>query len=86
MNKGDWLLTMSCAQKMGKLFGRCASKQARTELVEGLGITYGFHMAREESMDDWLTRVLYYVFYYEKPFQKQVAASGCDIDGIPRGP
>ena len=23
-------------------------------------------------MDDWLTRVMYYMFFYDKPFQKQL--------------
>ena len=57
---------------MGKIFGRCASKQAVTEFVEGLCNTYGFHMGRNESIDDWLTRVLYYMFFHDKPFQKQL--------------
>ena len=68
-------MRLALAQKMGKVFGRCASEQARTELVDGLGNAYGFHMARKESMctmDDWLTRVLYYMFFYVKPFQKQL--------------
>ena len=41
--------------------------------MEGLGNTYmyGFHTARKSSLDDWLSRVLYYIFY-EKPFQKNL--------------
>ena len=76
--KADETMLLPLAQKMGKISGRCASKQVRTELMEGLGNTYGFHisfhMARKKSMDDWLTRVLYYMtlFFYDKPFQKQV--------------
>ena len=60
--KADDTMLLPLAQKMVKIFGRCASKRSkhwRTELVEGLGNTYGFHMARKESMDDWPTRVLY---------------------------
>ena len=36
------------AQKMSKLFDCCTSKAVLTELVEGLGNTYGFDMARKE--------------------------------------
>ena len=70
--KADKTMLLPLAQKMGKSFGRCASKQVRTELMEGLGSTHGFHMARKESMDDWLTRVLYCIFFYDKPLQKQL--------------
>ena len=47
--KADEAMLLPLAQKNGKIFGRCASKQlqARTELAEGLGNTYGFHMARK---------------------------------------
>ena len=38
------------AQKMGKVFGRYASKKVRTELAEGLGGTCGF----EESTNGGL--------------------------------
>ena len=53
-------------QKMSKILDRCASKQVRTELVEGLGNTYGFAMARNESMESWLTRVSYHMFFYDR--------------------
>ena len=57
---------------MGTIFGRCASKQVGTELVKRLGDSYGVHMARKESTDEWPKRVLYYMFVYDKPFQKQL--------------
>ena len=68
---------------MSKVFGRCEDKTVRTELVEGLGNTYGFAMARKESLDCYLCRMLYHMFYHEKPFQAQLGDSGCD--GIPGG-
>ena len=67
--RADETMLLPLAQKMGKVFGRCASKQVQTELVEGLGNAYGFDMAREEPMGGWLTRVVYCMFYYDKPFQ-----------------
>ena len=70
--KADETMLLPLAQKMSKVFDRCASKQVRTELVEGLGNTYGFDMARKETMESWFTLVLYYMFYYDKPFQDQV--------------
>ena len=71
--KADGPMLLPLAQK-GKSFGRCASKQARTELVKGLGNTYGFDMARKESIGDWLTRGLYHnvMFCYDRPLQDQV--------------
>ena len=70
-------MLLPLAQKMGKIFGRCASKQVQTELVGGLGSTYGFHnlMARKESDVNWLVRALYYMFFYDKPFQKHIRSS-----------
>ena len=68
----DETMLLPLAQNMGKIFSRCASNQVRTELMEGLGSTYGLHVSRKESMGDWLTRVLYYMFFYVKPFQKQL--------------
>ena len=44
--KADETMLLPLAQKIGKIFGRCASKQVRSELVEGLGNTYGFQIAR----------------------------------------
>ena len=41
--KADETMLLPLAQKMGKMFGRCATKQDQTELVEELGNTYGFH-------------------------------------------
>ena len=69
--KADEIMLLPLAHKMGKSVGCCASKQVRAELVEGLGNTYVFLMARKESMGGWLTRVLYYMLFYDKPFQKQ---------------
>ena len=57
---------------MSKILDRCASKQVRTELVEGLGNTYGFDMARKESMEGWIIRVLYHMLFYDRPFQAQL--------------
>ena len=65
-------MLLPLAQKMSKILDRCISKQVRTELVEGLGNTYGFDMARKESMECWLVRVLYHMFYHDKPFQAQL--------------
>ena len=62
---------MPLAQKMGKLLGR-ASKQIRTELVEGSGNTYGLEMARKEPNESWLVRALYCMFYHDKPVQNQL--------------
>ena len=65
------LLPLGLAQKTGKIFGRCASKQVRTYRGEGLGGACGFHMARKEPMDDWPTQVSCYMPIYDKPFQKK---------------
>ena len=51
---------------------RCEDLTVRTELVEGLSNTYGFDMARRESLECYLQRMLYYMFYHEKPFQAQL--------------
>ena len=61
-------MLLPLAQKMGNIIGR-SSKQIRTELLEGLGNTYEFEMARKES---GFVRVLYYIIYYEKPLQNQL--------------
>ena len=65
-------MLLPLAQKMSKIADRCASKQVRTELVVALGNTYGFGMARKESMASWLIRVLYHMFFHDKPFQAQL--------------
>ena len=70
--KADETMLLPLAQKMCKILDRCASKQVRTELVEGLGNTYGFDMARKESMESWLIRVLYHMLLYDRPFQAQL--------------
>ena len=70
--KADDTMLLPLAQKMSKIADRRGSKWVRTELVEGLGNTYGFDMAREDSMEDWLVRALYYMFFYDKPFQAQL--------------
>ena len=72
LTKADETMLLPLAQKMSKVLDRCTSKSVRTELVEGLGNTYGFDMARERSLDCWLCRVLYHMFYHEKPFQAQL--------------
>ena len=46
----------------------------KPEFVEGLGNAYGFDMARKEALCTYLTRVLYCMFYHEKPFQAQLGA------------
>ena len=45
--KADETVLLPLAQKMGKVFDRCEDKTVRTELVEGLGNTYGFDMKRK---------------------------------------
>ena len=65
-------MLLPLAQKMSKVFDRCETKTVRTELVEGLGNTCGFDMARKESLDCYLIRMLYHMFYHEKPFQAQL--------------
>ena len=70
--KADETMLLPLAQKMSKILDRCISKQVRTELVEGLGNTYGFDMARKESMECWLVRVMYHMFYHDTPFQAQL--------------
>ena len=58
--KADENMLLPLAQKMNKVFDRCETKTVRTELVEGLGNTYGFDMARKEALDCYQTRILYY--------------------------
>ena len=67
-------MLLPLAQKMSKVFDRCEDLTVRTELVEGLGNTCGFDMARKESLECYLQRMLYYnvMFYHEKPFQAQL--------------
>ena len=65
-------MLLHLAQKMGKVFDRCEDKTVQTELVEGLGNTYGFDMARKESLECYLCRMLYHMFYHDKPFQAQL--------------
>ena len=71
--KADETMLLPLAQTMSKVSDRRASEQVRTELVEGLGTTsgYGFDMARKESTESWLIRVLYHMPYYDKQFQAQ---------------
>ena len=79
--KADETMLLPLAQKMGKGFGRCASRQVRTELMEGLGNTYGFHMARKGTMVDWLTVGSHAYWSF------MTSHSSTDwCDGIPRGP
>ena len=67
------LLPLGLAQKTGKIFGRCASKQVRTYRGEGLGGACGFHMARKGPIDDRPTQVSCCLLFYDncKPFQKK---------------
>ena len=60
--KADNDMLLPLAQKMCKVFARCEDLTVRTELVEGLGNTYGFDMARKESLECYLHRMLYYMF------------------------
>ena len=57
---------------MCKVFARREDLTVQTELVEGLGNTYGFDKARERSFECYLQRMLYHMFYHEKPFQAQL--------------
>ena len=66
-------MLLPLAQKMSKVFDRCEDLTVRTELVEGLGNTYGFDMARKESLDCYLVRMLYHMFFHENPFQAQLS-------------
>ena len=67
--KAEETMPLPLAQKMSKVLDRCTSKAFRTELIEGLGDTYGFDMARKELMECWLIRVPYRMFYHDRPFQ-----------------
>ena len=75
-------MLLPVAQKTGKLLDRCASEQVRTELVEGLGNTYGFGMARKELMEGWRIRVLYHMALYH---MRQAMPRPTGGDGIHRG-
>ena len=72
LTKADKTMPLPLAQKMSNVFDRCETKTVQTELVEGLGNTYGFDIARKESLDCYLVRVLYHMFYHKKPFQAQL--------------
>ena len=76
--KAGETMLLPLAQKMSKILNRCASKQVRIELVEGLGNTYGFDMAREESMEGCPIRDVYHMtlFFYNRPFQAQLGVMG----------
>ena len=65
-------MLLPLAQKMCKVFARCEDLTVQTELVEGLGNTYGYDKARKESLESYLSRMLYQMFYHEKPFQAQL--------------
>ena len=68
----DNQMLLPLAQKMSKVFDRCEDLTVKTKFVEGLGNTYGFDMVRKEALDCYLVRILYYMFYHEKPFQAQL--------------
>ena len=65
-------MLLPLAQKMSKIIDRCGSKRVRSELVEGLGNTYGFDMARKGPMEDWPVPALYCMFLYDRQFQAQL--------------
>ena len=69
--KADEDMLLPLAQKMSKVFDCCEIRTVRTELVEGLGNTYGFDMAKKESasLDCYLIR---HMFYQKRPFQAQL--------------
>ena len=75
--KADNEMLLPLAQKMCKVFDRCEDLTVRIELVEGLGNPYGFDMARKESLECYLQRMLYCMFYHEKPFQAQLGVMAC---------
>ena len=60
--KADNDMLLQLAQKMSKVFGRCETKTVPTELVKGLSNTYGFDMARKESLECYLVRMLYHMW------------------------
>ena len=70
--KADNEMLLPLAQKMSKVFDCCGDLTVRAEPVLALGNTYGFDMARRESLDSYLQRMLYYMFYHKKPFQAQL--------------
>ena len=72
--KADENMLLPLAQKMGKIFGRCSSKQVQTELVEGLGNAYGFEMARKEPDVNCIT------------CSRQAFPEPAWCDGCPGGP
>ena len=71
--KADKTMLLPLAQKIRKIHDRCTlqctrlSKAVQTELIEGLGNTYGFGMARKESMECRLMQVMYYMLYHDRP-------------------
>ena len=70
--KADETMLLPLAQKMGKVSDRCEDKTVRTELVEGVGNTYGFGIARRESLGCYLCRMPQHIFYHDTPFQAQL--------------
>ena len=60
------------ANKIAKLYAG-KSQQIKTALVEGLGNTYGFTLARKEPLDDMIARMLGTLLLH-----------GVDITAIPR--
>ena len=59
--KADKIMLLPLAQKISKVFDRCETETVQTELIEGLGNTYGFDMATNESLDSYLVRMLYHI-------------------------
>ena len=55
--KADETMILPLAQKMSKVLDRCTGKAVRTELVGGLGNTYGFDIIGEEGINGVLAYV-----------------------------
>ena len=75
-------MLLPLAQKLSKVFDHCEDLTVRTELVEGLRNSYGFDMARKESLECYLQRMLYYMTIV-LPRETISGPTGCD--GIPGG-
>ena len=83
--KADETMLPPLAQKMSKVFNLCEDKTVRTELVEGLGNTYGFDMARKAPLGCWLMRVLYHNYALPQEAIPGPAGPQSGCDGIPGG-
>ena len=52
------------ALKLAKVYKPCVLVVKKTELMEGVGDTYGLRPRRKEDIVDWLVRVLHRLEYY----------------------